>query len=116
MNIAAPFRTYPDEVTWSATEKKIARKAFNQAYRRQCETILAQLKKMIARAAEPADIWKVHDYLSIQRKRTDQKYDYRYSVLLQVFARLLREGWLTEADLDGLQDDKIDRIRLWSQL
>jgi hypothetical protein len=28
-----------------------------------------------------------------------------------VFARLLREGWLKEAELEGLQEDKIERIK-----
>jgi len=29
---------------------------------------------------------------------TDEKYDYRYSVLLFVFARLLKEKWLKDTD------------------
>jgi hypothetical protein len=41
----------------------------------------------------------------------DRIYDYRYSVLRLVFARLLRDGWLSEADLAGLQKDKIDDIK-----
>jgi hypothetical protein len=27
-----------------------------------------------------------------------------------VFARLLKEGWLKESDLDGLHDDKVSKI------
>jgi len=39
------------------------------------------------------------------------KYDYRYSVLILVLSRLLKEGWITVNDLEGLGEDKIDRIR-----
>jgi hypothetical protein len=60
---------------------------------------------------EPWDIWRIHDFLTDQRTKTDGKYDYRYSVLIFVFATLLREGWLTEADLAGLSEDKIERVK-----
>jgi len=58
----------------------------------------------------PADLWRIHDYLTKQRKQTDKKYDFRYSVLILVFAMLLKEGWLNEADLQGLREDKIEKI------
>ena len=69
---------------------------------------------MIARASAPSDIWRVHDYLSQHRRTVDKLYDYRYSVLLNVFAS--GEGWLTEADLIGLQKDKIERIKIGANL
>ena len=37
-------------------------------------------------------------------------YDYRYSVLILVFARLINDGWLDYNDLKGLAGNKIDRI------
>jgi hypothetical protein len=40
-----------------------------------------------------------------------QKYDYRYSVLSNVFGRLLAEGWLTEAEIAPLQPEKIEQIK-----
>ena len=66
---------------------------------------------MLGAASEPADLWRIHDYLTEQRDRTDKKYDYRYSVLPVVFARLLKEGWLAEADLMGLSADKLEVIK-----
>lgn len=39
---------------------------------------------------------------SQQRRETDRKYDYRYSVLIEVFARLLSKGWLSQANLSGV--------------
>ncbi len=104
------------DLKWSQPEKAIARKAFDNAYSRECSVILEKLKKMIANASGPPDIWKIHDYLSVQRRETDNKYDYRYSVLLQVFARLLNENWITEADLQGLREDKIEIIKKFASL
>ncbi|MDP2156207.1 MAG: hypothetical protein Q8K68_00680 [Nitrospirota bacterium] len=96
---------------WSQTEKKIAREAFDKAYQRECDVIIAKLKKMIKTTKKPDDIWRICDYLTEQRDRTDEKYDYRYSVLIFVFARLIKEGWLTEADLEGIGKDKIEKVQ-----
>jgi hypothetical protein len=41
----------------------------------------------------------------------DQLYDYRYSRLLDVFGRLLLDGWLRETDLNGLQPEKIAKVK-----
>jgi hypothetical protein len=111
MNSAESFR---DQITWTAAEKRLARQIFDRAFQKQCASIAAEAKKMIASASAPSDIWRVHDYLSLYRRTVDKLYDYRYSVLLHVFARLLGEGWLTEADLIGLQKVKIERIKIRS--
>jgi|HubBroStandDraft_4_1064222.scaffolds.fasta_scaffold308766_1 hypothetical protein len=113
MNSVESFR---EQISWSAAEKRLARKVFDQAFERQCASITAEAKKMIDSVSVPSDIWRVHDYLSQHRRTVDKLYDYRYSVLLIVFARLLRDGWLTEADLIGLQKDKIERIKIGANL
>ena len=99
------------DLKWSKSEKKIARLAFDAAYHKECDSIKSKLNTMIDGASVSRDIWHVHDYLTEQRELTDEKYDYRYSQLLFVLARLLGEGWLTEDDLEGLEDDKINAIR-----
>jgi hypothetical protein len=105
-----------NRLKWSKTEKLAAKRAFETAYSRECEAITAKLQEMIASIKGSADIWRIHDYLTEQREKTDHKYDYRYSILIRVFARLMKEGWLREADFDGLQDDKIDKIKSLASL
>jgi hypothetical protein len=106
----------PRDLHWSPAEKKTAHKAFKTAYERECRAISAKLKEMMAGDSDPNYIWRVHDYLSEQRRDVDRKYDYRYSVLIQVFARLFDEGWLSEDDLSGLSPDKIQKIRVIASL
>lgn len=96
---------------WSGAEKAVAKAAFEKAYKKEIGVIVAEVRKKIDNISDPKDIWRVHDYLSMQRKQTDEKYDYRYSVLLMVFARLIQEKWLTEADLNGLEEEKLKVIR-----
>jgi hypothetical protein len=91
---------------WSDSEKKIARCAFDAALSRELSSLLASTKNSASQATTPDDIWALHDLLSERRKEIDRKYDYRYSQLIYVFARLLKEKWIMENDLDGLKEDK----------
>ncbi|HEV3317729.1 MAG TPA: hypothetical protein VG488_12195 [Candidatus Angelobacter sp.] len=99
------------DFTWSKTEKTIARKAFDEAYNKECKVVVARVKDLMADLPEPRAIWVIHDYLSQRRKETDEKYDYRYSVLPLVFAKLIEEGWLTLDNLQGLNEEKIRMIQ-----
>jgi hypothetical protein len=104
------------EIKWTQAERKLARKAFDQAYRAQCDAIREHVKKMVAQASSPQDLWRIHDYLSDQREETDRLFDYRYSVLPEVFGLLLRQGWMKEADLAGLHEDKLEIIKRWKNV
>jgi hypothetical protein len=58
-----------------------------------------------------SDLWDLELYLTERRKQIDRKYDYRYSQLTLVFGRLLYENRLSEDDLLGLREDKMNSIR-----
>ncbi|MGD2015479.1 MAG: hypothetical protein PVH37_26055 [Desulfobacterales bacterium] len=45
-----------------------------------------------------------------KRDEIDEKYVYRFSELIVVSARLIDEGWLDLSDLEGLAEDKVDRL------
>lgn len=100
----------PNEKEWSKSEKEIARRAYRAAYNRECQAILKDVCKMAAEIEDPTGLWRLHDYLTEKRNETDQKYDYRYSVLRFVFARLLHEGWIKQEDLAGISEDKLQEI------
>jgi hypothetical protein len=89
----------------------MARAAFEAALAREMATIREEAEAMLRRSTDPFDVWAVHDFLSRRRREVDEKYDYRYSVLILVFARLLREGWLRDSELAGLSADKLERIQ-----
>jgi len=99
-----------NHLTWSKTEKAVAKIAFETAYRKECEATIGKLKKRVASAKEPADLWRLQDFLKKELVEIEQKYDYRYSVLIFVFAALVKEGWLKESDLKGLSADKLEKI------
>ena len=95
---------------WSKREKEIARKAFKVAYNREQQAILEDIRRRTSEVSDLAELWRLQEYLTETRIEIGEKYDYRYSVLNLVFARLICEGWLQEEDLEGLADEKLDEI------
>lgn len=102
---------YGDNVRWTAAEKKVARRAFDQALERHLSAIIAEAKRMMANVVSSSDLWGVEAYLTESRKTVDRIYQFRYSDLLRVFSVLMRDEWLHEADLVGLQSERIADIK-----
>jgi hypothetical protein len=99
-----------NNVTWSKREKEIARRAFDRACEREFASLIKQTCEMAQALEGPGDLWRLHDFLTDKRRDMGNKYDYRYSQLLFVFGRLMRDGWLQADDLEGLRQDKLARI------
>lgn len=104
------------EENWSKSEKAVARRAFKQAYQRECSALSGEVRRRAISIKEPSDLWALEDLLSRERRATDEKYVFRYSRLIFVFAQLIREGWLSKEELAGLAEEKIAKIRTLSKL
>jgi hypothetical protein len=99
-----------NNIGWSEIEEKIAQEAFKKAYEREIDALIEEVRERGSKLAELDQVWHLHDFLSARRHEIDGKYDYRYSVLIFVFARLLQEGWLDLDELKGLEPDKLTKI------
>ena len=99
------------DMTWSRSEKAIARKAFDAALQRELRELMQEAKEIAGQIKLPSDLWDLQEYLSQRRKEIDRKYDYRYSQLTQVFGRLLYETRVSEEELRGFSKDKLKTIR-----
>ena len=99
------------EQSWSKKEKTVARRAFEGAYEKECKDLIEKIQKRANEAKDPSDIWRLHDFLKKRIKEIGDKYDYRYSMLIFVFARLMKEGWITADEIEGMSEDKIFKIR-----
>jgi hypothetical protein len=96
---------------WSPAEKKIARAAFDAALETTLAGIMAEFKAKAAAVTEPSEMWELEDYLRERSREVDETFDYRYSQLIDVFARLILDGRLEEKRLDGLGEEKRADIR-----
>lgn len=99
------------DTKWSKKEKSIARKVFDSAYHKECLHVIKTIKDKAAQLNNPEDIWEFQEHLDQRLKEIGQKYDYRYSILILVFAQLLQQGWIDISELEGLNAEKIDRIK-----
>jgi Photoprotection regulator fluorescence recovery protein len=98
------------EAEWSAGEQKVAQEAFERAYKREIDALIEEVRSQASGIAQLDHVWHLHDFLSAKRHEIDGKYDYRYSVLIFVFARLLKEKWLHLDELAGLDTDKLTKV------
>ncbi|WP_020178984.1 hypothetical protein [Methylopila sp. M107] len=99
------------DIKWTDTERHIARRAYDAALESALARIMSTFKAKAAAASQPSDMWAVEDYLGRSRRQVDETFDYRYSQLLLVFARLIQERHLEEAQLAGLSEEKLATIR-----
>jgi len=53
---------FEDEVTWTATEKKAARRAFDKTFERHGTTITAESRRALENGTAPSDIWRGPEY------------------------------------------------------
>lgn len=100
------------DFTWSDGEKKLARRVFEGALQAELAEVMADFKSRADAAKTPDGVWELEGYLRGKRTGIDRKYDYRYSQLISVFAQLLREERVREAQLAGFSEEKLAAIRL----
>ena len=104
------------DLKWSPGEKKIAHATFEAALSRERAAIRRNIATLLRDPNDGTEIWVIRDFLNEKARELDQKYDFRYSVLIGVFARLLAEGWVTMEDLGGLEMTKQELIREHSDI
>lgn len=105
-----------NEVSWSDLEQEVAQAAFQKAYEREINSLIQEVRNNASQVCDLDDIWRLHNFLSARRHEIDGKYDYNYSVLIFVFADLIKQGWLHLDELKGLERDKIAKISSLSRM
>jgi hypothetical protein len=104
------------EWKWSPKEKAAARTVFNLALSWELAGAIREAKGRAGRVTEASDLWELERWLGERRRQIIDLFDYRYSVLPRVFARLLRAGQISEDDLRGLAPDKLDEILFMARI
>ncbi|MEL6580875.1 MAG: hypothetical protein AAFQ14_14085, partial [Cyanobacteria bacterium J06621_12] len=98
------------KIQWSETENQIAQKAFQTAYQRETSTLIASVRDRATNITELTDLWSLHDLLSTKRYEIDGKYSYDPASVVFDLASLIKEGWLSLEDLDGLNPEILSKI------
>lgn len=104
------------DVTWSAKEKQLARAVFERAAVHEERELLEHFRKRFAALGKLEDLWALQYAIRDSEREYQKKYDYRYSQLIVVFGRLVREGRISIEDLNGLSEDKLNYIEKYASL
>jgi hypothetical protein len=104
------------DLRWSPAEKAIARTVFESALQQELAAVIRETKEMAVKIKQVSDVWDLERYLTRRRQEIDREYDYRYSVLPEVFGNLIRKGRIRGEDLRGLRDDKLYYIDAYEKL
>ena len=99
-----------DNLKWSESEKRLSRRVYEAALEAELAEVMAEFKSRATAVRMPEEMWALEGYLAQRRREIDGKYDYRYSQLLFVFGRLVREGRVKIEQLEGFSDDKLSYI------
>lgn len=99
------------DLHWSTSEKKVARRVYDEALNKALVVVMTEFKTKAAAVVIPSDMWAVEAYLQERGREIDEIFDYRYSRLPLVFANLINRGLVDEAELAGLAEDKLMQIQ-----
>ena len=96
-----------DNLKWSESEKRLSRRVYDAALEAELAEVMAEFKSRATAVRMPEEMWALEGYLAQRRREIDGKYDYRYSQLLFVFGRLVREGRVKIEQLEGFSEEKL---------
>jgi hypothetical protein len=104
------------EIQWSNAEKGVAKAALKKAYSREVEMLISHVRENANKVSEPEDVWQLHDFLSARRHDIDGKYDDREAFLMFTLSKLIKDGLLESAELEGLAADKRAKVNLLTRM
>ncbi|MFN6337714.1 MAG: hypothetical protein ACK41W_03150 [Cyanobacteriota bacterium] len=101
----------PTVIVWTAQEQEIAREAFERAQGRAVSELIRKVQGHASGVGSVEALWQLHDFLSTQRHDMEGRFDFRLEGILFVFASFVKDGLLAVEELDGLEGEKLAKIK-----
>ena len=101
-------------IVWTPQEQAIAEEAFQRAQGRAVSALISKVKGHASGLGSVEALWQLHDFLSTQRHDMEGRFDFRLEGILFVFASFVKDGLLSVEELEGLEPDKLAKIRAMS--
>lgn len=98
-------------LVWTPQEQAIAREAFERAQGRAVNALINKVQGHASGLGSVDALWQLHDFLSTQRHDMEGRFDFRLEGLLFVFASFVKDGLLAVDELEGLEGEKLAKIR-----
>lgn len=104
------------DFSWSNREKQVCRAVFERASIAEAAELLAGFKARIAVIDDLADLWAIQAEIRESERDFQRKYDFRYSQMIYVFGRLVKEGRVGLEELEGLNEEKLSLIKRFASM
>ncbi|MEB3256753.1 MAG: hypothetical protein VKN83_00390 [Cyanobacteriota bacterium] len=101
-------------LVWTPQEQEIAREAFETAQSRAISALITKVQRHSTGLSTVESVWQLHDFLSTQRFDMEGRFDFRLEGILFVFAGFVKDGLLGLEDLQGLDAEKLAKIKAMS--
>lgn len=106
----------PELASWTVEEQDLARRVFERALKRELEALIETLRSQTAALNSAEDVWRLHDFLSIQRHAIEGRVAFQLTGLLFVFAGFVRDGLASLEEFQGLSEDKRFKISAMARM
>jgi len=103
----------PMSMIFSKKEKTVTKALFEKAKERDYNRLIARINNTNLQTA--SNVWQLRDTLNEAAKEFDNKYDYRYSVMLENFVTFILEELISLEDLKFLSTDKYQYVANYLQ-
>lgn len=100
---------------WTDREQHIAREALELAQARAIDLLITRVRASAGALHSAESVWELHDVLSIERHTMEGRFDFRLGGILFVLAGLVKDQLLAMEELDGLQPDKLAKVKAMSR-
>ncbi len=97
-------------LTWSANEKQLARTVFERAALEEERELLEYFKRKSATLKNMEGLRSLLHEMQETERRYQEKFDFRYSQLIILFGRLVREGRIGIEVFNGFSQEKLEFI------
>lgn len=111
LNVPLRTMTASTVLVWTPQEQAIAREAFERAHGRAVTSLISTVQGHATGLGSVEALWQLHDFLSTQRHAMEGRFDFRLDGILFVFASFVKDGLLAVDELEGLEADKLAKIR-----
>lgn len=105
-----------DLAGWTVEEQDLARRVHQRALSREVEALIASLRSQAADLQGTEDLWRLHDFLSVQRHAIEGRLAFRLTGVLFDFAAFIRDGLVSLEELEGLSADKLAKISAMARM
>ncbi|MEO8278394.1 MAG: hypothetical protein ABI564_01810 [Ideonella sp.] len=90
--------------------KEVREPRIRKAIISELNELVQSFKADAAKITNADELWTLVDSMRNKRHEFEGKYEYRYSILITVFARLVAEQRISSDDLDKPDEDKLAAI------